>query len=170
MTAVFSPCGLYRYRLDRDLPPALLNPAGRVLFCGLNPSKAGRVVTGREVTDPTATRMAGFTEAWGYARFTIGNAFARIATDPRELVGLSEMDAVGPDNDTHLAGAAAGADLIVACWGASYPPQLAGRIPVVLALLAADGPLHHLGVTKNGDPRHPLFLLGTTTPTRWAIP
>lgn len=167
MSALFSPCGRYRYRLDGEAEAGLLDVYvdALVLFAMLNPSKAGRVERGVEIVDPTRTRVANFTGAWGYRRFAIVNAFAHVATDPAELVGLDYAEAVGPDNDRHIAAAAAEADLIVAAWGASYPRPLARRVAETLAILTAAGPVHHLGLTKHGDPRHPLYLRADTQPS-----
>lgn len=161
-SAVFSEDGRYRYRLGREIEGLAVNP-GMVLFAGLNPSKAGAVKT-----DPTATRMRKFTEAWGYRRFGIINLFAHVATDPRELLKLDYAEAVGPDNDRHITEAAQEATLIIAAWGSSYPKALARRVGEVLDLLEeAAGAVHHLGMTKNGDPRHPLYLRRDTVPMRW---
>lgn len=169
MSAIFSDCGRYRYRLDGDAPCGLVQAVfgGLALFVMLNPSKAGRVENGIEAVDPTRTRAANFAAAWGYSRFAIVNLAAHVATDPKDLVALDYTDAVGPDNDRHIAEAATEAALIVAAWGASYPKALAQRIPEVLTVLTASSPVHHLGLTKDGDPRHPLYLRADTLPTPW---
>jgi hypothetical protein len=167
MTAVFSDCGLYRYRLDRDVDAPLLGPGGRVVFCCLNPSIAGRVLAGREIGDPSATRMEGFTRSWGFTSFSIVNVFALVSTDPAVLAGMDRAEAVGPENDAYIQSAAVWADLIVAAWGSSYPKALADRVAEVLAILRSAGPVYHLGLTGNGDPRHPLRLPGSTQPTLW---
>lgn len=167
MSAVFSECNRYRYRLDRQLDTPLLGPGGRVVFVGLNPSIAGRVIANKEIGDPTATRMENFTGSWGYDAFTIVNPFARVSTDPKALVGMDRDEAVGPENDRYIAEAIQDAALVVPAWGDSCPPALAGRLTDVLATLRAAGPVYHLGLTQKGNPRHPLRLLGNTEPTLW---
>lgn len=168
MTAVFSDCGRYRYRLDRELPYAL-GSFGRVVFACLNPSIAGRVIAGKEITDPSATRLAGFTRSWGYGAFTIVNVFGYIATDPAALTKLASETAVGPDNIRHIREAIDGAALVVAAWGSSYPSTLAVNVEGARDWLMLQGPVHHLGLTKSGDPKHPLYLRGDTQPTRWDV-
>lgn len=147
----------------------MLGSFGRVVFCCLNPSIAGRVVAGREITDPSATRMAGFTRSWGYAAFTIVNVFGYITTDPAALTKLTSEAAVGPDNLWHVREAIAGAALVVAAWGSSYPKALAVNVQGARDWLMLQGPVHHLGLTKNGDPKHPLYLPATTQPTLWEL-
>lgn len=166
VTAVFSDCGRYRYRLDRDVP-SLHGWGGRVVFVCLNPSIAGRVVAGKEVGDPSATRMEGFARSWGYESFTIVNLFARVSTDPRNLIDLDRVEAVGPANDLHIEQAARWAALVVAAWGSSYPKALGDRPAEVLDMLRSHREVHHLGLTKSGDPKHPLYLRGDTKPTLW---
>lgn len=184
MSAIFSPDGRYRYRLDRaaEMRTVGLNRRLRALFVALNPSKAGSVVDGREITDPSATRMANFAGNWGYGLVTICNLWPLVATDPAELRRLAKQgtsghrEALGPCEDgfarqlvgdAHLRTAAAESQLIIACWGASYPPAWAGRTRYVRGLLAQYGQVHHLGLTQGGDPRHPLYLRGDTQPVPW---
>lgn len=167
MTAVFSDCGLYRYRLDRQLDVPLLGPGGRVVFVCLNPSIAGRVIAGKEISDPSATRMQGFTESSGFDAFTIVNLFGRVSTDPDNLAAMDLAEAIGPENDRHIKVAITGAALVVPAWGSSYPKALAARPAAVLDMLRAAGPVHHIGLTKSGDPRHPLYVRGDTEPVRW---
>lgn len=166
MSAVFSEDGRYRYRLDKFATDHGRN-RGRVLFVALNPSKAGQVVDGKEITDPSATRMKGFAASWGYDMFTICNLAGMVATDPRELTRVSMAEAIGPENDEYVRAAATGAALIVACWGASYPRTFAGRARYMRLLLEQYGPVHHLGLTLKGNPRHPLYLPSTLVPTIW---
>ncbi|HEU5061422.1 MAG TPA: DUF1643 domain-containing protein [Kofleriaceae bacterium] len=142
--AVFDPSGRYRYRLTRRW-------AGRgavVAFVMLNPSTADG-----ERDDPTIRRCAGFARRWGFAAMTVVNVFALRATDPARL--RRARDPVGPGNDGHIAGAAADADLVVLAWG--NHGALRGRDREVVALLAGARPVC-LGVTRGGQPRHPLYL------------
>lgn len=55
---------------------------------------------------------------------------------------------------------------MVACWGNHGRHR--GRSAAVQRLLAAEVPtlrLHCLGITGQGEPKHPLYLRGTTLPT-----
>jgi|SRR5690349_11377452 len=144
--------GRYRFTLWRALPGGL----GRVLFIMLNPSTAGA-----RQDDPTIRRCIGFARAWGFARMDVVNLFALRATHPADL--RRARDPVGAGNDRAIAAAARRADLVVAAWGVHG--ALAARDRAVRALLA-DRPLHCLGVTRAGHPRHPLYLPAATRPVR----
>jgi hypothetical protein len=146
----------YRYWLSREWEPEL----GRVCWGMLNPSKATKYET-----DPTDTRVRNFTRDWGYGAYTIVNIGALQATDPTELAHAD--DPCGPENDTHFREAVERADLVIAAWGASYPKRLAGTVQQKAAWLKANG-AHVLGLTKGGDPRHPLYMLGASRPLLWS--
>lgn len=158
LAAVVSPCGLYRYTLTR----AWAHRSWcwrRALWIGLNPSTADA-----EIDDPTIRRMVGFSRAWGFGSLEVVNLFAWRATDPRAL--RSVPDPVGPDNDRCIVEAAARASLIVACWGAD--PMVARRSRAVLDLLApANVDVVCLGRTRDGHPRHPLYLSAATEQERF---
>lgn len=155
--AVVSADGRYRYRLTRVWDESL--PI--LVFCMLNPSKADA-----HVNDPTIVRCIAFAKAWGYGGILVVNLFALRATDPADLTQCP--DPIGPDNDQHLFSAAGGRDVVCA-WGASVPHYWRHRpAGIVQQLRDCGAELHHLGLTKDGHPRHPLYLRADTTPTRWA--
>ena len=62
MSAVFSPDGTRRYRLDRHVAVPGEWHHGRALWVMLNPSTADE-----SVDDPTIRRVVGFSRAWGLA-------------------------------------------------------------------------------------------------------
>jgi hypothetical protein len=64
-------------------------------------------------------------------------------------------DAVGPDNDVSIIKHCAAAGMIVAAWGAA--PFAAARAAYVAGRLAGKG-VRCLGMTKDGSPRHPLYV------------
>lgn len=163
-TAVISACGAYRYRLERsnlqplpDGPP--IDPDRTATFLMLNPSTADAAVD-----DPTIRRCLTFARAWGCGRLLVVNLYALRSTDPAAL--WRSADPVGPDNDKHLAAAAAGDGPLIAAWGANAKPE---RIAAVLALPGMDR-LNALALTKTGQPRHPLYLPGGLTPQPWRQP
>jgi len=141
-TALFSPCGRFRYLLSRRWDTG----RGTVLWIMLNPSTADA-----ERDDPTIRRCIGFSRLWGFGAMEAVNLFALRATDPREL-GRAD-DPVGPLNDRHIADAAAGAAAVIAAWGAH--PLAASRTGEVRPLL--PGSVRCLGRTASGAPRHPLY-------------
>ena len=148
MSALFSPCRTYRYRLTRDLS----GDQGTLLFIGLNPSPADETHN-----DPTIRRCIGFAESWGFQRLVVANLFAYRATHPKDL--KRAVDPVGPENDDLLLQEAKRAQTVLLGWGAHGPHR--GRHTEVLHLLKTS-PLHCLGVTKEGHPRHPLYLRADT--------
>lgn len=152
--AEISPCGLYRYRLTRIWDPAL-DP---VVWVMLNPSSADA-----EQDDPTIRRCMNLARAWGCGGIDVVNLFALRATDPREV--RKAKAPVGPENDRHLAEATEGRR-VIAAWGASGGHL--GRDHEVRTLLRILGrKVEHLGLTRTGQPRHPLYLRADTVPVLW---
>ena len=126
-------------------------------FVMLNPSTADAVKE-----DPTIRRCVGFARSWGYGSLSVVNLFAFRATDPSDL--LSAVDAVGPENDRHIVKECSQANLTVLAWG-NPPRSLTARASEVLAVLLESGiPAVCLGLTKQGMPRHPLYLAQATVP------
>ena len=160
MSAIISSCGTYRYRLEREV-----QARGRVFaYFGIN----GSTATATE-DDHTVRKWMGFTRANGGRRFIVGNAFAYRATDVAALA--SAHDPIGPDNDQHLAQIIADADVLVPCWGSrtKLPQRLRGRLDSVRDQLFSSGkPVLVLGLSKSGDPLHPLMLAYTTPLSPWA--
>lgn len=158
--AVLSPCGRYRYLLWRDLQASLTEPGGTCLWVMLNPSTADGATN-----DPTIRRCMGFTQAWGYERMEVVNLYAYRATQPTRLKRAT--DPIGPDNFDAIREALGRADLVVAAWGGSTPAGLMSP-PSIPALAAQAGlPLHALGTTAKGEPRHPLFMPVGLEPQPW---
>ncbi len=153
--AVYSPCERYRYRLTR-----VWAAGPRVAFVMLNPSTATEVQN-----DPTVERCERRARALGFGSFAVANIFAFRATDPRMM--RAEGDPVGPGNDAAIVELAGQAECIVCGWG-SHGVHL-GRGVRVEALLRGTGrPLHHLGLTLAGAPKHPLYIGYDRQPEPWA--
>lgn len=153
--AVYSPCERYRYLLTRTWAP----DGRRALFVMLNPSTATEMQN-----DPTVERCERRARALGFGAFRVTNIFAFRATDPREM--RAAADPVGAGNDAAIVGSASWADLIVCAWG-THGAHL-HRGPEVARLLRATGrPLHHLGLSKDGHPRHPLYIGYGRQPEPW---
>jgi hypothetical protein len=92
------------------------------------------------------------------------NLFAFRATDP--AVMRRAADPVGPDNDELLLRYAGGSSRILAAWGVHG--DYGGRDAQVRRLL--DRPLVCLGKTKQGYPRHPLYVSAATRPVPFYRP
>jgi hypothetical protein len=117
---------------------------------GLNPSKANAFIN-----DPTIVRVAGFARREGCGWVRMLNIYGLKSTDPHLL--REHPDPVGLSNDLILEVFATG--LVVAAWGAGG--KLNGRGEQVAARLTAAGVrLHCLGTTRDGQPRHPLYVRG----------
>ena len=143
--ASYSPCGLYRYNLWR----AWGSSEDTILWIMLNPSRADHLGN----NDPTIERCERRSAAWGFQRMEVVNLFALSSPYPRAL--READDPVGPLNDDGIARSASRASMILCAWGAHG--ALRGRAGEVRALLT-DKPLHCLGVTRTGEPAHPLYL------------
>lgn len=154
-TAIYSDCENYRYSLTR-----IWDPAGRkALFVMLNPSTATEVQN-----DPTVERCERRARALGFGAFQVTNIFAWRDTDPRKMRAAG--DPVGPENDTAILDGVEWADQVIAAWG-THGTHL-DRGPAVEHLLRKTGhPLYHLGLTKDGHPKHPLYIAYTQQPERW---
>jgi len=153
--AVYSPCEAYRYLLTRTWDAG----GRRALFVMLNPSTATEVQN-----DPTVERCERRARVLGYGAFRVCNIFAYRATDPKVM--RAAADPVGPGNDAAIADSAPWADAIVCAWGSHGDFLDRGR--TVEALLRATGrPLYHLGLTKGGQPRHPLYIGYDRQPEPW---
>lgn len=144
MSAIISDCGLYRYNLSRNWGTGY----GTALFIMLNPSTADA-----ENDDPTIRRCIGFARRLGYAGLEVVNLFAFRATNPAMM--KASTDPVGPDNRKHVIEAAERAGVIIAAWGANGKQN--GQDDEVLGWLS-NKPVSALGLTKDGIPRHPLYL------------
>jgi hypothetical protein len=152
--AVYSDCERYRYLLTRTW-----GPGPKALFVMLNPSTATEVQN-----DPTVERCERRARALGYGAFRVTNIFAFRATDPKVM--RAEADPVGPDNDAAILESTGWANAIVCAWG-NHGLHL-GRGDQVASLLRKTGaPLFHLGLTGQGQPKHPLYIGYDQQPGLW---
>lgn len=154
-TAIYSPCEAYRYSLKRIWSPT----APSALFVMLNPSTATELQN-----DPTVERCERRARALGFGAFTVTNIFAYRATDPQIM--RQQPDPIGPANDSAILNAAATADQIICGWG-SHGAHLGRAAQVAFLLRTADRPLFHLGLTRSGQPKHPLYISYSVRPTLW---
>lgn len=145
--ATFSDDRAYRYSLFRqwcDVQPTLV-------VIGLNPSTADEYED-----DPTIRRCIGFAKREQCGTLVMLNLFAIRATDPRAM--LAHPEPVGAENDATLRGYANRfGSIVVAAWGAHGIHR--GRDKVVAALIPG---MRCFGITKSGQPKHPLYLAANT--------
>ncbi len=192
--ALISDCGTYRYTLGRDLidvPSRMTlaqvdticgdDPEGEAtdesiqrshkpcLFVMLNPSTADA-----NLDDPTIRRCIGFAKREGCTFLTVVNLFAYRATDPAALIAehRAGVDVWGPDNYTHCQrelrrhNVSLG-HLIIVAWGA-HPMAKIGTHHMREAYQNCGAMC--LGVTKDGEPRHPLYLKSDAPLVPWTMP
>ena len=147
--------GDYRYMLVR----AWDFGRGICVFIMLNPSTADG-----KVDDATIRRCIRFAQDWGYRRLVVVNLFAYRATHPKDL--REAMRPTGSMNKQVLLDQARRADLVVCAWGANGDFLDRGR-KVARWLRRKGITLHHLGLTKDGHPKHPVRLPADLTPIEW---
>jgi hypothetical protein len=156
--ATFSPCGGYRYRLERPLDGASGRSRRTATFIMLNPSTADA-----EQDDPTIRRCIRFARREQCGRLIVVNIFAIRATDPRVM--LAHPEPIGADNNTAIWQAASDAHKsdgpIVCAWGThgKHRDRDAHVLTILASILARPV---CLGETAEGFPRHPLYVPGST--------
>ncbi len=172
--AIFSPCGRYRWWLQRTWQPE--RPT--LLFVGLNPSCADG-----QRDDPTLRRLVAYGRRWGFGRLEVINLFGAVATTPAALKRLP--DPLGSDNEAWIRRClgrlgpwcseaipvreSARAEplepvgsLLWLGWGNGGAWR--GRDRALLALVAEFmARPFALGCTASGQPRHPLYCPATMT-------
>ena len=142
--AQFSDCRKYRYALWRIWQ----EDKSCVIFIGLNPSTADEAKD-----DPTIRRCIGYARDWGFGRIYMLNLFAYRTSNPKKLREVA--DPVGSRNNEFLKMYCDSTRLNVACWGTQGTFMKRGE--AVIDLLGREN-LSCLGITKNGHPKHPLYL------------
>ncbi|WP_033450056.1 DUF1643 domain-containing protein [Bordetella bronchiseptica] len=162
MSAVISPCGRFRFRLEREV-----EYTGKTFaYFGVNPSTADATVN-----DATVRKWIGFTRRNGGRRFIVGNVSALRATDVRDLELVLVSPSEARANLTHLQQIIADADVLVPCWGnrSKAPKHMRGDFDTLMAMLLNSGkPVLCFGRTNSGDPKHPLMLAYSTALTPWS--
>ena len=164
--AEISPCKKYRYSLwriwDQGKPLCM--------FIMLNPSTADA-----NEDDPTIRRCIGFAKSWGYGGILIGNLFSFRTKNPEKLWTaylnyLCRSKNIEPNDQFYFHYLKEMKDkidgIVIAGWGnngKNYERQIKKTRSVFPVL-------YHLGLTKNGQPRHPLYLKSDTKPILWEQP
>jgi hypothetical protein len=146
-SACISACGRYRYALTRRVGRG----ERKATFILLNPSTADAVVD-----DPTIRRCLGFAQRWGCGRLVVLNLFAFRATNPADLKRAA--DPVGPENRVWFNRMLRDLDGPVVCgWGVQGTHRAQDLVVLEWLDEFGIGPVA-LGLTKDGHPRHPLYV------------
>lgn len=145
----FRPC---RYWLHRRFDRG----NGFAVFLMLNPSKADATIN-----DPTTTRCIGFARRWHVHTLILVNLFPVIATDPDELL---EFDLGHYEDDKNIKCVMRAGELVskhgghfVCAWGNHRAARSQAAV-YSERLMRRFWMLKHLGLTKEGQPRHPLYV------------
>jgi len=154
--AIYSDCEQYRYALTR----VWKFEASRLVFVMLNPSTATEVQN-----DPTVERCERRARTLGFGSLQVTNIFAWRDTDPKKMRTAKEP--IGPDNDKTIMEACSWGDQIIAAWG-THGAHLNRGVQVKQILLSSDKPVFHLGISKGGHPKHPLYIAYSQKPEKWA--
>ena len=158
--AVLSADGNYRYQLSRCWNSALPH----LVFLMLNPSTADA-----EVNDATIRRCISFAQAAGYGGLLVINLYALRSRHPRLL--QTHADPIGELNDDHLRAVVGRFRQVVCAWGAVGSASRIQRLRDVVRLIhKAEGSLLCLGTTRDGNPRHPLYLASSCVLHPWVPP
>lgn len=139
--AELSPCKTYRYALWRQW-----SDAPSVSFVMLNPSTADETQD-----DPTIRRCISFAKQWGHGGIIVGNLFAFRSPNPNDLKAVT--DAIGPKNNLWLERLAKQSTAVVGAWGNHGTYMRRGQEAAALF-----PKMQCLGLTKLGQPRHPLYV------------
>lgn len=157
---ILSDCEQYRYRLwrhwNRDLPS--------LGFIMLNPSTADH-----QVNDPTITRCLQRALAGGkFGGLEVVNLFPLRSTDPDGLLRHpAPLGDRADRNNGAIMDALDRCSMVICAWGAhkAAPAQAADVLRIIR--MCGRGPLlHHLGLNKDGSPKHPLYIAASTKPQR----
>lgn len=138
----------YRYSLMREFGDLFINKSMCIIM--LNPSTANATED-----DPTIRRCVSFAQKNECGKLIVVNLFAIISSDPKRLL---EPFPIGRANDLFIVEAALAADIVVVAWGA-FPKYIRDRDQEILGTLKKQGvKTFCLGLTKEGFPRHPLYV------------
>lgn len=169
MSAIFSPCKTWRYRLDYDF---LTQERPTIAFGLHNPS-----IANGDIVDPTWRRGIGYGTRWGAGKVVYVNPWAAVATKPEALWKMP--DPVGPMNDFHIAAVAREVaetgGFFVFAWGAVSPPRhlkyaVTSRLHAFEKIVRDAGcDIRALGLTKAGQPRHPLYMKSAAEPVPYSV-
>lgn len=154
--ADISDCSEYRLALGREAD-ALTWMSSTVLFVLNNPSTADA-----QTDDPTVNRGWAYSQRWGYDRMVFCNVNPHRSTDP--ALAKIPPEEVLNTNDLVLQSWGARADFVVAAWGVKANKVLVERAVDVLLSVTK---LHMLELSKDGTPKHPLYLKGSLVPLLW---
>jgi hypothetical protein len=161
--ATISKCHKFRYQLWRiwDISKPL------ALFVLLNPSTADG-----NKDDPTIRRLVGFCKQWQLGGFYVVNIYPFRTKSPTELKQYlyverdSEYGEAAMNNRTYASELSKKCSVAVFGWGVHHDNRETLDIERYKEVLG-DIPVVCLGMTKNGHPRHPLYVPYSAALQEW---
>ncbi len=151
-SASFSKCREYRWKLTRFIN----HSKKELIFIGLNPS-----IANENDDDPTLRRLVDFANLWGYGSLTVLNLFAKISKSPELL--KSCKDPVGSKNDFEINKNIAYWSTTNLCdlwlgWGVNGKIMTRNNEVLNKIKKKSSRTPYIIGLTKDGHPRHPLYI------------
>lgn len=136
----------------------------RIMFIGLNPSRANAVKT-----DPTITRCINFANQWNFGSLFFANLFSfrtpyvsgpipekKLAEDEDWQLLIENLHRTHTDvTDEHLQKMISKSATIVCCWGSWKIPGFILRTKEVVGMIQKP---YCFGTNTDGQPKHPLYL------------
>ena len=160
--AAFNEDRTHRFRLWRAWAPE----KPRLAWLMMNPSTADETSL-----DPTVRRCVGFAHEWGFGGIEVFNVATLRTPSPSVLVMTHNL---GIDVFEREARDAAIREVlptigrVVVAWGSCS--LVCAEAPSVARVFALGGvEVVALGRTKEGHPRHPLYVRGDTLPEAWPL-
>jgi len=158
-SAIFNRGGTHRHILVRDI-----QDGGPVVgFFGVNASTADGK---RE--DQTTRKWNGFSYRNGFSKYLVANPFDYIATDVNDLAKCPKP--CSSVNLRYIQQVLDEAEILIPCWGnrGKVPRHLWPKLDELkMMIFATLKPVLIFGLTKTGDPKHPLMLPYDTPLVEW---
>lgn len=154
-SAKFNDDRTHRYFLGRLWEPH----HSKILFIGLNPSTADE-----HEDDHTVRRLIRFSQDWGFGGFYLMNAYSFVATEPPDMkqyylkLSVHQERIVHRQNVKMILDRASICSMVVFCWGANVHHD----DKPISTLVKKFGDARCFGKTKDGHPKHPLYLSSHT--------
>lgn len=157
----------YRFWLSREG----LGGHGTGVIVMLNPSTADQ-----HTDDPTIRRCMRFAGREGYHSLIVVNLYGLRATNPADLWShpdpVGQMTANEAGNDVAIGTAISqagryGDGRVIVAWGAHARQDRVDEFKAIVDRARAPVTLWCLGTTKDGAPRHPLYVRGDQPLTPW---
>lgn len=152
---------IYEHAVDGSARFVLGTVGENPLVCfGINPSTAAP-----NAPDRTVGRVTRFAADNGFDSWTMLNVYPQVSTDPKGL-HLDHDDELKAENQRHITTIVQGRPTLLAAWGSLVDsrPYLRMLLRDILQItMAAGAQWVSLGEpTKDGHPRHPLYLRADT--------